>query len=251
MTRTGVREVSARLAASLAVIFFVFAAAPAMAGDRALFNFLGYSDSGDYAAFEEFGQYDGSGGYYSHIYIVDLGKDSWVTGSPYAVEPDPKLDEDDTPLADVRAKVLAMAQPKLKSLKIGTPAETLYLLGDGMSDTAGKVATFSTPMYLGFQADAFTLRLGLTGVKSDICVDDIADLSGFTLDLYDSAGKHSLHDDSTAPLPKSRGCTTDYRIYAVLAPFQSVANLAVISTYAQGFEGPDRRFMLVPIGNLM
>src|SRR3954467_13724214 len=98
MILTVARGVSARLAASLALVFFVFAAAPAMAGDRALFNFLGYSDNSDYAAFEEFGQYDGSGGYYSHIYIVDLGKDAWVSGSPYTVEPDPKLDEDDTAL---------------------------------------------------------------------------------------------------------------------------------------------------------
>jgi predicted secreted protein len=49
-------------------------------------------------------------------------------------------------------------------------------------------------------------------------------------------------------LPKSRGCPTDYRLYAVVAPFQQAEpRIALISSYPFGFEGPDRRFLAVPL----
>lgn len=235
-------------AAAIAALMLLVA--PALAGDRAVFNFIGYSEDQKYAAFEEFGEYDGAGGFYSHIYVVNLVDDSWVSGSPYLVEPNPDVVEDTMPLAEVRAKALALAKPKLKALKIGRPAETLYLLGDGLSNPQGKTVTLSTPTYYGWADDAYVITLGLTAVKSDTCPQDMTDLTGFTLEVDDDSGKHSVHDDGKAPLPKSRGCTTDYRIYAILKPFDGGAAIAVISTYAHGFEGLDRRFMLVPLGYL-
>jgi predicted secreted protein len=49
-------------------------------------------------------------------------------------------------------------------------------------------------------------------------------------------------------LPKSRGCPVDYRLYAVVAPFQQLApRIAFVSLYRYGFEGPDRRFLAVPL----
>ncbi len=55
---------------------------PALAGDRAQIDLIGYSDDGSYFAFEEFGIQDGSGFAYSSIYVVDLVDDSWVVGTP-------------------------------------------------------------------------------------------------------------------------------------------------------------------------
>ena len=222
---------------------------PALAGDRAIFNFLGYSQDLKYAAFEEFGEYDGAGGVYSTIYIVNLADDSWVTGSPYTL--DAGGDGADTPpISEIRMKVRSLAEAKLKELKIDVPAETLYLLGDGMGNDKGYQVTFSTPNCCGpgqTQDDSFSLVLGLTGVKSTECPDDMYSLVGFTLALFDETGKHMLHEDDKT-IPKSRGCTLDYRIYAVLAPFEEFGpRIAVIETYPTGFEGPDRRFMLVPI----
>src|SRR5690349_16201742 len=126
MKRNVVLQALARLAVSL-IAFMMLAAAPALAGDRALFNFIGYSQDGTYAAFEELGEWDGVGGYYSHIYIVNLTDDSWVKGSPYLVDPNPNVDEDTTPIGVVRAKALELARAKLNELKIDVPAETLYL----------------------------------------------------------------------------------------------------------------------------
>ncbi len=253
MKRNVVREVSALLAASLAALFLIFGIAPAIAGDRALFNFIGYSEDGIYAAYEEFGEWDGVGGYYSHIYIVDLSVDTWVKGSPYLVDPeDPPGDDDTDPrsIGEVRAKALELALPQLKALKIDVPAQTLFLLGDGQGDARGKFVTWSTPSYMGTgetQNDVTTLTIAITGgALSDECGDD-GYASGFVLDRYDRDGKHTIHDDADNPIPKSRGCTIDYSIYAVLTPMDGGTPVAIISVYSSAMEGPDRRFMLVPL----
>jgi hypothetical protein len=55
-------------------------------------------------------------------------------------------------------------------------------------------------------------------------------------------------------LPSSRGCTLDYRIYAVVEPYGeyyginfNARRVAIIASYPFGFEGVDRRFLAVPI----
>ena len=55
-------------------------------------------------------------------------------------------------------------------------------------------------------------------------------------------------------LPSSRGCTLDYRIYAVVGPFSeyygvdfTARRVAIIASYPFGFEGVNRRFLAVPI----
>lgn len=85
MTRNVVRMVSGRLAASAVTLML---AAPAMAGDRALIDFIGFSEDGQYFAFEEFGVQDGSGFPYSNIYVLDVSADSWVDGTPVRVQLD-------------------------------------------------------------------------------------------------------------------------------------------------------------------
>ena len=239
---------------AVAVAALMMLVVPALAGDRALFNFIGYSQDGKYAAYEEFGEWDGVGGYYSHIYIIDLETDSWVKGSPYLVDPDPApgVDTDPRPIAVVRAKALELAKAKLDELKINVPGETLFLLGDGMGDERGKFVTYSTPSYLGTgetQNDATTLVLSDTGGSlSDACPEDTYS-SGFVLDVYDRDGQHTVHDDANNPIPKSRGCVITYNLYAVLEELDGGPTVAILSVYSQQTEGPDRRFMLVPIDN--
>ena len=79
MIRNAVKGATALLAVSLAV------ATPALAGDRALIDFIGFSADARYLAFEEFGVQDGSGFPYSNIYILDLPADKWAGGSPFLV----------------------------------------------------------------------------------------------------------------------------------------------------------------------
>src|ERR1700743_1993995 len=100
----------ARRGASLVALFLLMLA-PATAAERALINFIGYDQASNYLAFEEYGQSDGAGGYYDHIYVVDLSKDAWVKGAPFSYED--KSDDGDMSLADVRAKAMALAAPTL------------------------------------------------------------------------------------------------------------------------------------------
>src|ERR1700755_940973 len=88
----------ARRAVSLVALFLLMLV-PATAAERALINFIGYDQDSTYLAFEEYGQGDGSGGYYDHIYVVDLSKDAWVKGAPFSYEDD--SDNADMSLADV------------------------------------------------------------------------------------------------------------------------------------------------------
>lgn len=248
MQRNVVLQALVRLAASLVAIG-VLAASPAFAGDRANLNILGYSEDGRYFAFEEYGVHDGSGGNYSDIYVIDLPADKWTYGSPFTVEEGGDA-ADTPPLAQTRAKALAKAQEKLKPLKIGTPAEILVLLGDGVPDADGKSTVFANTMCCNPGATengrfTLTLKTFPAELNEDYCTD--MDSVGYSLAFNDGATTTMLHQDG-ATLPKSRGCTLDYRLYAVVAPFEGEGSrVAIISSYPFGFEGPDRRFLVVPI----
>jgi len=225
------------------------AAAPAIAGDRANLNILGYSEDGRYFAFEEYGVFDGSGGNYSHIYIVDLPADKWTYGSPFTVEEGGDT-EGPPPLAQTRAKALAKAQEKLKPLKISTSVEILALLGDGVPDADGKSMVLANTVCCAPGATddrhmTLTLKTFPAKLNEDYCTDMAS--VGYSLSFNDGATTTVLHKDD-ATLPKSRGCTLDYRLYAVVAPFEGDGEwVAFISSYPFGFEGPDRRFLVVPI----
>jgi predicted secreted protein len=224
-------------------------ATPALAGDRALFEPIGYSADGRYFAFEEFGIQDGSGFAYSSVYVVDLPADKWTYGSPFHAQA--ADDQPDTPLAAVRAEARDKAGEKLVPLGIAVPAEILVLIGDGVPDAA-KTISWSTPGCCGpadTQNNGLSLSLATfpAGSPQD-CEALIGDKAlGYALSYSEAGETTELHRDG-AMLPGSRGCPLDYRLYAVLAPFgQNQPRVAIVSVYPFGFEGPDRRFLAVPI----
>lgn len=249
MKRNAVLAATARLAAEIAV-GLLLVVSPTLAGDRAVFNVLGYSPDGKYFAFEQFGIQDGSGFAYSEIQVIDLVADKWTYGSPFlarAGETNP-----DEPLADVRAETHKKAEDKLRQYKIGEPAETLALIGDGVSGADGRTLSFSAPACCGpgqSQDDGQMMSLATFPVDADSdCISLLGHKPlGYALTLGKGSRTVELHRDN-GTLPRSRGCATDYRIYGVIQPFQIKGpRLAIVSVYPLGFEGPDRRFLIVPI----
>jgi len=243
--RAGMARLGVRLALLGALI-----ATPAAAGDRALLDIIGYSPDGRYFAFEEYGIQDGSGFAYSSIYIVDLPADKWVYASPYRAQADET--NTDRPLADVRAEARAAAEEKLEPLAIGEPADILVLLGDGVANADGKQLTFSIPSWgpPGATQEGSESTLSLTTFPADSpepCEDYIGQKAvGYALALDENGQTRELHRDKV--LPKSRGCTLDYRLYAVVERFSGGrGRVAILSSYPFGFEGPDRRFLAVPL----
>jgi predicted secreted protein len=251
MRPNGVRAASARLAASL-IAALLLLATPTLAADRANLSLIGYSADGAYFAFEEYGIHDGSGGAFSSIYVLDVAADKWMYGSPFTVD---AVEDEGPTLPEVRAQALAKAHDKLSELKIDSPAEYVAMIGDGVPGNDGKSLLFSVPSCCTpgqTQDDRLLLKLSVYPVaKADpMCADTPGDpTQGFALTVAGAKEVFELHrDDEAGAIPRSRGCVEDYRIYAVVQPFWiNGPRIAIISSYPWGFEGPDRRFIAVPI----
>lgn len=227
----------------------------AQAGDRALAEIIGYSEDGRYFAFEEFGEQDGSGFAYSNIYIIDLAEDRWVVGTPVKM----RGDDEDVALHEIRDAAYASVAPRFDDLSLHRPALTLALNGDG-TDKDGQSIKFGVPGYLSSE-DApagagsailgnYTLSLEVFPTKSGSPCTDLlgGPPQGFALQISDANASHDTHRDQT--LPRSRGCPSGYQIYGVFVPFQArdISHaVALVSVHAFGFEGPDRRFVAVPL----
>jgi predicted secreted protein len=235
------------LAAGLASAWLA-AAAPAAAGDFALADFIGFSADDRYFAFEEYGVADASGSAYSTIYVINLAEDRWAPGSPFHDEGI----EDSQTLAETRAKAMALAKPKLAELAIAQPAQIAALSGDGVIGEASTMR-FGFPMH--HEPGATTGDYVLTLESFELpetaeCNEEVpAGHSGYALSLKADGVTRELHRDTSLPL--SRGCPSGYRLYAVVFPYgDSVVEhaVAIVSSYPRGFEGPDRRFLAVPLG---
>lgn len=247
MTPNAARGDTVRPAASGVLALALLAATPAVAGDLAYIDYLGYSADGRYFAFEEYGIQDGSGFPFSNIFVVDLPTDSWVSGTPVRVVVEDDWDSD---LAAARAQAASEARPILNASGIGTPAHLLAINADGDPRTGdGRVLDFGRPGYV--QSEVHDVRrLALDVVRRPAAIDCeiIANETyGFALSLDGVA----IHTDA-GTLPRSRGCAMDYKIYAVLRPIDYAmiegGVVAVIAYYPYSFEGPDRRFLVVPLG---
>lgn len=242
MKRSVVLAASVLLAASLT-------ATAALAGDAASFNPLGFSEDGRYFAFEEFGIQDGSGFPYANLTILDVTEDKWAAGSPFRI----RLEEDGSTLAEARDAARLAAAPHFDSLEIEAPALTVALDGDGEPAGDGSAMTFGKPGY-GLDVPQDIATLTLTTTLPDYSGPCVADYGfdppvGYTLALDAPSGVTTLHED--VAVPASRGCTVAYRLYGVFAPYEwawrGLAPVAVISVFTNGFEGPDRRFIALPI----
>jgi predicted secreted protein len=242
MKRSVVLAASVLLAASLP-------ATAVLAGDAASFNPLGFSEDGRYFAFEEFGIQDGSGFPYANLTILDVTEDKWAAGSPFRI----RLDDETATLAEARHAAQLAAAPHFASLAIETPALTVALNGDGEPSGDGSTMTFGSPGY-GLAPPQDVSTLTLTTTLPDYAGPCVTDYGfdppvGYTLALDALSGVTTLHEDEA--VPASRGCTVAYRLYGVFAPLDwaglGLAPVAVLSVYTNGFEGPDRRFIAVPI----
>ncbi|ODT76786.1 MAG: hypothetical protein ABS76_29865 [Pelagibacterium sp. SCN 64-44] len=236
-----------RLSAWLSAALVLFAL-PALAGDRALIDYVGFSRDFRYFAFEEFGNQDGSGFAYANLYVVDLATDTWVIGTPIRLQ----ADDETTGLAEIRAEARARAESHITEFRIDVPVEIAALIGDGVPDNDAKSLVFGAPGYLpGAVAGRYTLDLStFTTNAVSPCTEWFGvQPKGYELRIGDSGTQRLVHRDG--PLPRSRGCPLDYRLYAVVMPHMGAIlahAVAIISVYPGGFEGPDRRFLAVPLG---
>jgi len=248
--RGGARSVFLRFAGTLSSLFLLapFLTTPVLAGDRALIDYVGFSADFRYFAFEEFGIQDGSGFAYANLYVVDLSTDAWVVGTPIRIQ----AEDESESLGEVRAEAMALAQNHITEFGIDVPVEIAALIGDGVPDQDGKALLFGVPGYQpGAVSGRYTLSLSTFPASAASPCGDWFDTEplGFELTIADSGTERLVHRDTN--LPRSRGCPFDYRLHGVVMPFMGLAvsnAVAIVSVYPGGFEGPDRRFMAVPLG---
>ncbi len=247
-SKGSVRPGRRRHSHAAALLASALIAGPAIGGDRAAIDVIGYSQDSRYFAFEEYGIRDGSGFAYSSIYLIDLSTDRWVIGTPVQIT----ADSEDEPLGVVREAAQAEAGEALSALGVVEPAEFAALLGDGVPDDDGQTLRFGVPGF-GTGAPRGDYRLELSSFPARAaspCAEWFSfEPLGYELVIADGDNRRLIHRDST--LPRSRGCPQAYRLYGVVLPFggTSISDaVALISVYAGGFEGPDRRFVAVPLG---
>jgi predicted secreted protein len=237
-------------ASSLALAFSCALAwqSPAIAGDRAVLDIIGYSQDLRYFAYEEYGTLDGIGLAYSSVYIVDLSTGDFAGGSPFKAEADEEAQQS---VAEMRAKTAKAAGPSLASLHVDTPADIDALLGDGVAGEATQMR-FGLPVYgmvpATIQGD-YTLSLETFDLAGgNACNGQVGMGRGFALSLSGDGPTRELHRDDI--LPNWRGCPIGYRLYAVVTSHDGglSAGAAIVSAYPFDFEGPSRRFVVVPLG---
>jgi len=224
-------------------------ALPAKAGDRALINLIGYSSDLRYLALEEYGELDGIGVAYSRISIVDLTTGDFAAGSPFYKEADETVQQ---PLSEMRAATAQAAKAALSALDVTRPAQVLALSGDGVIGPAAEMR-FGLPAYgepAATQGE-YTLSLDTFGLpKTQACDAKLGQApQGFALSLAGDGPTRELHRDSA--LPEWRGCPVGYRLYAVVTAHEGDGlsdGAVLVSAYPFDFEGPSRRFLVVPIG---
>jgi len=236
----------ARLAGALLTLVGLAATetVPALAGDLAQREILGFSEDGGRFAFEEFGVGDASGYPYSSIYVVDTRTDQWVAGTPIRIQ----LEQEGASQEVARAKAAKAAAPFLKGIR----PRGFLLASNPPTETS------ADPHFIRFRnnpavpphetglSSEYELRLDEIPFGENKYVD--GDLKGFRLVLKQIAGsvgatvagyELTLHEDKA--LPASRERAFEYRITDVLLYRKTL--VVLILTNSHGFETPDGRYL--------
>lgn len=244
VTQVNLRRWIAGLAAGV-----VFAASPALAGDRALANFIGFSPDARYFAFEEYGIESDSGLAYSNVHLIDLGADSrledkWVS----SIAEDGERSDD---LTAVRAETSRKAAALVTQHNIVVPAEIAALNGDGEPDLdpARLSVIYPVPSW-GTVTKTYTLAVTFFSMPAaaDCTPETQGAPQGYELRISSGLAETVLHRDDDV-LPAARGCPQFYALYAVVIPGIGATKergVAILSYYPSGFEGASRRFLAVP-----
>lgn len=221
---------------------------PALGGDIAAFNPLGFSSDGKVFAFEQHGIQDGSGFPYSEIFVIDTEADSFLPGTPYRV----RIDDENAGLSEARAKSLDQARSLLEQHRTGDHPGNLVAFNpvSELNVDPHRLRYRAFPAEPAF-GGAYSLQLEeVDQPPPAACKDILETVKGFRLHLTESDDKPAsvmLHEDTT--IPQSRRCPTGYRIGGVMTlhpiPSETV-HVALVLVLSHGFEGQDGRWIAVP-----
>jgi predicted secreted protein len=253
-----------RIGTAILLALALVATAPvAHAGDGAALNVLGFSADGRYFAFEQYGQQNGSGTFYSKISVIEIASDRPVKGTPVdaIVDPGhPSLGKEprDKQLADIRAKAAADATALLLQLGIASAGQMVASVRDSrarrmLQPEEIKPAMKAAVATVALPADRFGPDTRLVLREFDIALPRCKDVAsgehptGFGLTV-ERKGRPTIHLSRDQTIPISRGCPEQYGIaeaHALPLPDGTTALAAIIQYFYPALEGPGRRFLVV------
>jgi predicted secreted protein len=226
----------------------------ARAGDAAERDIFGFSNDGRYFAFEQYGIQDGSGFPYSEIFLIDLDSDSWVEGTPVRI----RLEDENQSLQAARNQARATARPLLDRAQIVNNARIFAsnVLYETVTDP--RRMSFRT-FYTSFghlelvESDDAEISLVLEEIVLPApkdCPAGDTPLSGFLLKAKHGTGAfEEIYRDSA--IPAARRCPLKYSLsdaVSLITADGRIQRLVVlVNIFSYGFEGPDRRFIAVPL----
>jgi hypothetical protein len=229
-------------------MFVVLGCATAVAGDSATFDPLGYSYDGRYFAYEEYSIGDEARQPFVTIGLIELATGAHASGSPWTASGSEEVEDT---ISDLGLKAFEAAGPALGVAGIGNPSHFLALIGDGVRSDGNRL-TFALPQ--GADPDSLGPDMTLDVVllpafREDRCTPDFGGGTiDFVLMLSSEGTSRQLRYNAVVGMDE---CVRRYRLYGVVQPYNGgdVASLvAVVSVYTVGFEGYDRRFMVIPLG---
>ena len=214
-----------------------FLAVPAAAGVKANLHIIGFSSDGRYFAFEDSGNYDAIGGYWSKIQIIDAATDRlahapFSTSHPNELEKTPSV-----PLETTRVENNGKAAPVLRTLGIklndtGEAAKLSFL------DTDHLKSRFE------LSGTVYTLHLSTKSFPSPECYFGREKSLGFKLVLTDTHRQRTLHDDDHVPRSRGEnGCVLGYKLGEVYVKGKYL--VVILDTSLPGFEGDSLNHLAV------
>jgi predicted secreted protein len=215
----------------------------ARAGDLPSLEFWGFSSDGKTAAFEQYGERDGSGFPFSTLTVLDVQRNAFIASTSS------ELETEMAKLPAVRLQSAKKLEGKIKGagIKRGLMGTLVYQKGQSEGFTYPLLSE-ALPNQAQFTWNGKTYTLELTPqliskpTSRCIAFKEYA-LSLLELKLSSGSSTRTLQKDSK--LPASRGCVYDYGISRVYAYRSSL--VVFVRTLAPGFEGPDLAWLAVTV----
>ncbi|MCC0040283.1 MAG: DUF2259 domain-containing protein [Brucellaceae bacterium] len=229
----------------IGIVAIGLAVSPAIAGDTAELNILGFSGDSSIFAFEEYGVQDGSGFPYANRFYIDVENDAFLSGTPVRI----RIDDESATLAEALQQAAAQGEEIVSDDELA--ANRGYTAGFNaiteLSADPYRLAVNPRPVLPPVDTPV-EFRLEEFPLPAEGC-EDLGETMGYRLlriDVTDGGGVTLLHEDET--IPTSRNCPLGYRLGAVQTVFgdQGQPSFAVlIAVRSFGFEGPDHHWIAV------
>jgi len=216
------------------------------AGNTADRNIIGFSSDGSWFAFEEYGISDGSGAPFTNIYVINVDEDKWAKGTPIRINFGEKV----APVSAARTAAMKKAKPILKKLDITEPG--ILLASNPVTEIT------SNPRRIDFYRNKNLSNPGnkLSYVLKELefpdnktCKSFGINEKGFSLALT-KGGSPLTQVYKDKSIPTSRRCPKEYAISDVIEFIPAlgpVRHIILVHMFVLGFEGPDSRFLAVPV----